>query len=120
MTLESFLQKLKDCPESIEFNDTMSIIDSIYVFTPTSFRNGDLVNGAGQNSGSCKIFSFARLHNLTPELTMECFGSYYRNDVLKHPDNTDHQNIRNFMKTSWTGIEFDSVPLIVKDSKKNI
>ena len=50
MTLESFLQKLKDCPENIEFNDSMSIIDTLYVFTPTSFTNGDLVNDAGQNS----------------------------------------------------------------------
>ncbi|MHC4320680.1 MAG: HopJ type III effector protein [Planctomycetota bacterium] len=114
MTLETFLQKLKDSPENIEFNDTMSIIDSLYVFTSTSFQNSDLVNGAGQNSGSCKLFSFARLHNLTPEQTLACFGSYYRDDVLKHPDNRDHQNIRNFMKTGWSGIEFDSEPLKAK------
>ncbi len=114
MALEPFLQKLKDSPESIEFNDTMSIIDSLYVFTPTSFRNGDVVNEAGQNSGSCKIFSFARLHNLTSEQTLACFGSYYRDDVLNHPDNRDHQNIRNFMKTGWSGIEFDSEPLKAK------
>ena len=114
MTLKPFLQKLKDSPESIEFNDTMSIIDSLYVFTPTSFRNGDLVNEAGQNSGSCKIFSFARLQNLTPDQTLACFGIYYRDDVLNHPDNRDHQNIRNFMKTGWSGIEFDSEPLKAK------
>ncbi len=114
MTLEPFLQKLKDCPESIDFNDTMSIIDSLYVFTTTSFKNGGLVNETGENSGSCKIFSFARLHNLTPEQTLACFGSYYRDDVLNHPDNRDHQNIRNFMKTGWSGIEFDSEPLKAK------
>ncbi len=114
MTLESFLQKLKESPENIEFDDTMSIIDSLYVFTPTSFKNGGLVNQASQNSGSCKIFSFARLHDLTPEQTLACFGSYYHNDVLKHPDNSDHQNIRNFMKTGWSGIHFDSTPLQTK------
>ncbi len=114
MTLESFLQKLKDSPECIEFNDTMDIIDLLYFFTPTSFKNGDLVNEAGQNSGSCKIFSLARLHNLTPEQTLACFGSYYRDDVLKHPDNKDHQNIRNFVKTGWSGIEFNSEPLKAK------
>ncbi|MBT6228076.1 MAG: type III effector, partial [Candidatus Scalindua sp.] len=43
MALESFLKKLKDNPGNIEFNDTMDIIDSLYVFTPTSFKNGDLV-----------------------------------------------------------------------------
>jgi len=114
MTLELFLQKLKESPESIDFDDTMSIIDSLYVFSQTSFRNDDLVNYVGQNSGSCKIFSFARLHNLTPEQTLACFGSYYRDDVLSHPENSDHQNIRNFMKTGWSGINFDSEPLKAK------
>lgn len=114
MLLESFLQKLNDSPENIEFDDTMSVIDSLYVFTTTSFKNGDLVNEAGQNSGSCKLFSFARLHNLTPEQTLACFGSYYREDVLKHPENSDHQNIRNFMKSGWPGIKFDSEPLKAK------
>lgn len=114
MTLESFLQRLKDLPEDIEFNDTMSIIDSLYAFTPTSFKNDGLINESDQNSGSCKIFSFARLHNLTEEQTLACFGSYYRDDVLNHPENRDHQNIRNFMKTGWSGIEFDSEPLKTK------
>ncbi|MCP4266015.1 MAG: HopJ type III effector protein [Candidatus Brocadiaceae bacterium] len=114
MTLESLLQKLIDCPESIEFNDTMCTIDSMYDFTPTSFENGDLVNEAGQNSGSCKLFSFARIHKLTLKQTLACFGSYYRDDVLKHPEKEDHQNIRNFMKSGWPGIKFDSEPLVAK------
>jgi hypothetical protein len=114
MTLELFLQKLKESPGSIDFDDTMSIIDSLYVFSPTSFINDGLVNDVGQNSGSCKIFSFASLHNLTPEQTLACFGSYYRDDVLSHPENSDHQNIRNFMKTGWSGINFDSEPLKAK------
>ncbi len=111
MTLESFLQKLKNNPEDIEFDDTMGIIDSLYTFTPTSFKNGDLINDAGQNSGSCKIFSFARLHNLTQDQTLACFGGYYRDDVLKHPENEDHQNIRNFIKSGWSGVEIYNEPL---------
>ncbi len=114
MTLETFLQKLVDCPENIEFDDTMSLIDSMYDFTPTSFSNGDLANDTGQNSGSCKLFSFARLHKLTSEQTLSCFGSYYRDDVLKYPEKEDHQNIRNFMKSGWSGIKFDSEPLVAK------
>ncbi|GAX59566.1 metal-dependent Rnase [Candidatus Scalindua japonica] len=117
MALESFLKKLKECPEKVEFNDTMDIVDSLYVFTPSAFKNGNLFNEAGQNSGSCKVFSFGRLHDLTPEQTLACFGSYYRNDVLKHPDNSDHQNIRNFMKTGWSEVHFDSKPLHAKSEK---
>ncbi len=92
----------------------MSVVGSMYDFTPTSFRNGGLVNEAGQNSGSCKLFSFARLHKLTPEHTLACFDGYYHNNVLKHPENRDHQNIRNFMKSGWSGIKFDSGPLVAK------
>jgi hypothetical protein len=34
--------------------------------------------------------------------------------VLKHPEGTDHQNIRNFIKTGWNGIEFSGSALVRK------
>jgi hypothetical protein len=34
--------------------------------------------------------------------------------VLKHPEATDHQNIRNFMKTGWEGIRFEGEALKAK------
>ncbi len=111
MTLETFLQTLRERPETVEFDQTMAIIDQRYRFTPTAFRNGDLHNEAGQNSGSCKIFAFGRLHNLSEAQTLACFGRYYRKDVLSCPDGTDHRNIRNFMETGWAGIAFRGEPL---------
>ena len=68
-------------------------------------------NAAGQNEGSCKILAFARLHQLTPEQTLHCFGGYYRKEVLGDPAGNSHQNIRQFMKTGWAGITFDYAPL---------
>ncbi len=106
MSLETFLQAVRDRPDGIEFDQTIAIIDEAYQFTPTAFRNGDLTNEAGQNSGSCKIYAFGQLHNLSEAQTLACFGHYYREDVLQHPNGTDHQNIRNFIKTGWAGIEF--------------
>ncbi len=97
---------MNDSPESVTFNDTMAAIDSLYEFTPTVFQNGELLNEAGKNNGSCKLFSFAKLHGLSQQQTLHCFGAYYRDDVLKHPEGTDHQNIRNFIKNGWAGIEF--------------
>jgi hypothetical protein len=44
---------------------------------------------------------------LTKEQTLPLFGEFYRDDVLKKPHGTDHQNIRNFMKFGWEGITFD-------------
>ncbi len=114
MDLVTFLQRLNSAPESIAFNDTIAVIESLYDFTPTSFRNGDLLNEAGKNSGSCKIFSFAQMHQLTPQQTLHCFGDYYRKDVLGNPSGSDHQNIRNFMQTGWAGIRFDGRALAPK------
>ncbi len=116
MELTNFLQRLNTAPGNIAFNDTIAVIDALYDFTPTAFTNGTLRSEAGQNNGSCKIFSFAKLQQLTPQQTLHCFGDYYRKDVLEHPDGTDHQNIRNFMKTGWAGIQFEGEALKVKNA----
>jgi hypothetical protein len=92
----------------------MAVIEAMYIFTPTAFKNAALLNEVGKNNGSCKIFSFAMLHNLTPQQTLYCFGDYYRKDVLLNPTGTDHQNIRNFMLTGWAGIEFEGSALKAK------
>jgi len=111
MNLNIFLQKLNNTPNDIAFSDTMAIIEALYDFSPAAFKNGELKNEQGQNSGSCKLFSFAQLQGLSPQQTLACFGAYYRDDVLKHPEENDHQNIRNFMKTGWAGIQFSAIPL---------
>ena len=115
--MKQFLQTLATAPDSITFNATIAVIDAHYDFTPAAFRNGELQNEAGQNNGSCKVFSFARLHNLTPEQTLHCFGTYYRDDVLRHPQGTDHQNIRNFIRTGWEGIVFQGNALTPKKAQ---
>ena len=112
--MNNFLQQLKDAPENNSFEDTIATIDQNYNFTPCEFKNGDLINAENQNNGSCKIFAFALLHNLSEQQTLHCFGDYYRIDVLKNPGNTDHQNIRNFIKSGWSGISFNSSPLTPK------
>lgn len=109
--LEKFIEQLNTAPESVQFQDTIALIDSRYEFTPTAFRNGDVHNEAGQNSGSCKIFAFAALHSLPVSQTLACFGGFYRDDVLRHPDADNHQNIRNFMRTGWEGIAFQGEAL---------
>lgn len=111
MTIAAFLDKLNTVPDSVAFADTMATIDAAYDFTPAAFSNGALRNEAGINNGSCKLFAFALLNKLSEAQTLACFGAYYRDDVLQHPTGDDHQNIRNFMKTGWAGIKFDSMPL---------
>ncbi|MDZ4200806.1 MAG: HopJ type III effector protein [Gallionella sp.] len=112
--MKQFLHRLETAPEDIAFSETIAVIDLHYDFTPAAFRNGALQNEAGQNNGSCKVFSFAKRHQLSPQQTLQCFGDYYRVDVLKHPQGSDHQNIRNFIMSGWDGIEFQSEALTPK------
>ncbi|KMQ60106.1 type III effector [Chryseobacterium angstadtii] len=105
------LEQLKNSPESIQFKEVIAYIDEKYDFTPTEFKNGNTVNEAGQNNGSCKVFSFAQLQGLSKEQVLPLFGEFYREDVLKNPEATDHQNIRNFMEFGWDGISFEGEAL---------
>lgn len=114
MSLESYISKLKNTPQEITFPETIAVIEENYIFTLTAFQNGNQQNAAGENSGSCKLFAFAKLQNLSQEETLACFGAYYFDDVLKNTEGTDHQNIRNFMKTGWNGIEFEGEALKLK------
>lgn len=99
-------EELGKSREEIQFNEVIALIDKNYDFIPTKFTNGNTVNEANQNNGSCKIFSFAKLKDLSEEDTLHLFGEFYRDDVLKNPEGQDHQNIRNFMESGWKGISF--------------
>lgn len=111
MTIEAFKNKLKQNPKSIAFSETMSVIEAHYEFEPTAFKNGNLENKAGENSGSCKLLAFAKLQALTKEETLACFGKFYFEEVLKDPNGSNHQNIRNFMETGFKGLVFEAEPL---------
>ena len=109
--LETFFRQLSTEPDSISFQQTITLIDALYEFTPTAFQNGEQSNAAGENNGSCKILAFALLHQLSEPQTLQLFGDFYRLEVLPDVKGTNHANIRNFMRTGWGGIEFHGTPL---------
>jgi hypothetical protein len=113
MNIQQFKTKIKTNPTAITFAETMQVIDDNYNFTPTSFKNGNFKNKVGENSGSCKLFSFAILQKLTRAETLLCFGEYYRT-VLNDKKGTAHHNIRLFMKTGFEGLSFENEVLTVK------
>lgn len=114
MTIQAFIEKLKKTPETITFSETIATVESNYEFTPTAFQNGYQHNGAEENSGSCKVFAFAKIQQLTQAETLACFGAYYFEEVLGDLEGTNHQNIRNFMQSGWNGIQFEGEALTLK------
>ena len=115
MNLTILLKKISEQPNNIEFNDVISTIDAEYTFTETAFINGQQENAAGENSGSCKLLSFASMHNLSEKQALSLFGEYYRKDVLENLTSKDHQNIRQFMQHGYKGLTFEKHALAPKN-----
>ena len=117
MLLESMIEKIKKQPDDVRFGDLIATIDAFYHYSPVHFTNGlgddALLNAAGMNQGSCKIFAFALIHKLTEQETLSCFGEHYR-EVLTDPQGAKHANIRRFMQDGWQGVRFDQMPLLRK------
>ena len=113
MIIQEFKTRLKSNPIAITFTETMQVIDDNYNFTPTTFTNGDIKNNSGENSGSCKLFAFAKLQKLTKEETLFCFGEHYQS-VLEDENGDSHQNIRNFMNSGFEGLSFEGATLVLK------
>ena len=117
MNLKSFIEKIKN-NNPVSFDETMAVISENYHYQPTEFSNGlnddPLINKAGTNEGSCKIFAFAQIHGLSQQQTLDLFGDFYRVDVLNSPAGTGHQNIRNFMRYGWEGIRFSGEALVAR------
>ena len=115
MSVDKLIEKINTNPENINFTEVINTIEQAYHYTPTCFHNGTgstaATNEAGSNEGSCKIFAFGKLNKLDEKQTLACFGKYYREDVLGHPDHDDHANIRHFMASGWEGIRFEDEAL---------
>jgi hypothetical protein len=108
---KTLLENLK--AKTISFVDVIATIDSLYHHTPTAFKNGDVDNQANQNQGSAKVFSFAKLSQLSQQNTLALFAEHYE-AVLNTPEGNDHQNIRQFMQHGWDGVKFENSALSLK------
>jgi hypothetical protein len=109
MTENDYLVKLKS-GEQMRFEDLMQVIDDNYQVIATQFTNGDLQNSATENQGSAKLLSFAKIHQLTDEQTLRCFGQYY-DEVLNDKTGKSHANIRNIIKTGLANVQFEQLAL---------
>jgi hypothetical protein len=115
MNVNALIEKIRSTPDAVEFSEVIDCIAEHYDYSPSRFSNGSgddtVINEAGTNEGSCKIFAFAQLNALSKEETLACFGRYYREDVLRNPESSDHANIRTFMRHGPEGVRFDNPAL---------
>lgn len=107
MTFIELCKALQQTPNTIIFNDFITLTERNDSFPPSSFDNGTLHNNADENQGSYKLFRFAHKNRFSKKETLACFGEHYQN-VLEIPDGDSHQNIRQFILHGWTGIAFHS------------
>ena len=92
--------------QKLSFKEIIAYIDENFDYTASSFKNGALMNAENENQGSAKIFSFAKLNNLSIEDTLKLFAEHYQ-AVFNDKEGSSHQNIRNFMEFGWEGVEFE-------------
>ncbi|SFN14931.1 HopJ type III effector protein [Algoriella xinjiangensis] len=105
------LEKLNN--NEIIFADVLAFIDDNYNYTPTAFTNGNQENAIDQNQGSAKVLAFAKLNDYTENDTLKLFAEHYK-AVIKTPNGTDHNNIRQFMQNGWNGVSFENDVLTKK------
>ncbi|MDD5391963.1 MAG: HopJ type III effector protein [Thiothrix sp.] len=117
LSITDLLSQLSTHPTQLDFASVIASIEAHYTYTPQAFSNGIgedcVISPAGTNAGSCKVFAFGQLQGLSEQQTLLLFGEHYRK-VLATPDETDHANIRTFMRHGWAGIHFDGVALQTK------
>ncbi|NLQ17863.1 HopJ type III effector protein [Marinomonas sp. M1K-6] len=114
LSTQTLIEKIKATPKQVQFKEVIEVIEREYDFTPMAFTNGKQSNGINENNGSCKILSFASIHQLNAVETLNLFGDFYRVDVLENPTSDDHQNIRQFIENGWSGITFTTPALAPK------
>jgi len=113
---ELFNANLEMGGDDLKFAEFVELVNEQYETGLLEFKNGDVVNKPGENEGSAQVLSYAALANFDKEMTLKLWGEYYR-QVVASPDGTDHQNIRNFMKTGWEGVPFENGIAL---TKKNV
>ena len=80
MTLSALLERLRR--SEADFEDSIAFVNAHYDYTPTRFTNGlgsdAVVNEAGKNEGSCRLFALAHVNGLSESDTVQLFGRFYR------------------------------------------
>jgi len=110
------------------FDRFIALIDSIFETHPVEFHNGiinhgetattsasytTLINEAGSNLWSLKVFAFAIMMGYTASQALSLFGEHY-NDVIEDPNSGRHLNIEQVYKHWLWGVQIQGMPFRIK------
>lgn len=60
--------------DKLMFDEFITLCDEQYEYGLIEFKNGDIINGPGENDGSAKVLSYAALAEFDKETTLKvCF-----------------------------------------------
>ena len=76
---EVFNANLEMSGDEIMFEEVIEVIDTYYEYGLIEFKNGDILNQAGENEGSAKVLSYAALSDLDKETTLKVSCTFYFN-----------------------------------------
>jgi hypothetical protein len=57
--------------DSLMFDEFITLCDEQYEYGLIEFKNGDTINGPGENDGSAKVLSYAALANFDKDMTLK-------------------------------------------------
>ena len=63
--------------QNLPFKEIVGYIDENFYYTPSGFKNGDVINAANENQGSAKVLFFAKMLKLSVEDTLKLFAEHY-------------------------------------------
>ena len=57
--------------DELMFDEFITMCDEQYEYGLIEFKNGDIVNGPGENDGSAKVLSYAALADFDKDMTLK-------------------------------------------------
>ncbi len=60
--------------DTLMFDEFITLCDEQYEYGLIEFKNGDMINGPGENDGSAKVLSYAALANFDKDMTLKVGG----------------------------------------------
>ena len=93
--------------DDLKFEEFLEVCDEQYEYGLIEFKNGDIVNGPGENDGSAKVLSYGALAGFDKEMTLKV-GSGVDFETFLFPHRIEQQ-VFNFFRFCCNFFNFHCV-----------